>query len=81
MATRLAEVTDQALALPADDRLTLALKVWESLSDDERAATSAISRSTMAEVRRRDGEISSGSTHGRAHEEVIAAARRSLRCE
>ncbi len=80
MTGRLAEVTDHALALAAEERVLLALRVWESLSDADRAAASSIESEMIEEVRRRDDELSSGAVSGRSHEDVVAAARRALRC-
>lgn len=80
MTDRLADVTDQALSLVAEERVALALRVWESLSDSERHAANPVDAATLAEVRRRDEELSSGAVAGRSHDQVMAAARRALGC-
>jgi putative addiction module component (TIGR02574 family) len=80
VSTRLAEMTDQVLALPPADRLAVALRLWESLSDVDRAEACPVDPPIAAEVRRRDEELSSGAVAGRSHEEVMAAARKALRC-
>jgi len=67
-----------AMALPIDERVSLAQALWESIDaelpdTDERAA--------VAEAIRRDEELFSGKVIGRFHEEVMQAARRALKCD
>ena len=80
MSSRIDEMTREVLALPPVDRLDLALRLWESLSDADRAAACPVEPGILAEVRRRDDELSSGAVSGRPHEEVMDAARKSLGC-
>lgn len=72
------QLTAEAMALPLRERVSLAQALWESIeaglpdTDEQSAATEAI---------RRDEELSSGSAVGRAHSEVMKAARRAIGCE
>jgi len=79
MPTRLEDVTCDALALPVGDRVTVALALWESLADEDRAEACPVDPQTLAEVQRRDRELSQGTVVGRAHSEVMTAARNALR--
>jgi len=82
LATVLIMSTDQliadALALPLAERVSIAQALWESidagLHDTEEHAA-------VEEALRRDEELSSGKVTGRAHEEVMQAARRALECD
>jgi putative addiction module component (TIGR02574 family) len=71
----LQQLSNEAMALPLAERVALAQKLWASL--DEGLAEPDDSR-LMAEVLRRDEEMTSGAVTGRSHEEVMAAARRSI---
>ncbi|HEX6984518.1 MAG TPA: addiction module protein [Planctomycetaceae bacterium] len=75
MSTRIDEVMNELLALPPDQRLDLALRIWESLSDADRAAACPPEPAVLAEVRRRDEALSTGTVTGRSHDDVMAAAR------
>lgn len=72
------QLTAEAMALPLRERVDLAQALWESIeaglpdTDEQSAASEAI---------RRDEELSSGSAVGRAHSEVMQAARRAIGCE
>ncbi len=68
-------ITQQALALPLAQRVDLAEALWQSLGEglDEGEEREAIER-----AKRRAGELADGTVTGRSHEEVMAAARRSI---
>ena len=71
----LQQLSNEALALPLTERAALAQTLWASL-DHEMATPD--DDSIMAEVLRRDAELTSGTVTGRTHEEVMAAARRAI---
>ncbi len=79
MSTHLDDVTHEALALPPRDRLTIALALWESLTEADRSQAFPVDPAVLAEVRRRDRDLSDDTARGRMHEDVMAAARNSLR--
>jgi putative addiction module component (TIGR02574 family) len=71
------ELTSEAMALPLPERVSLAQALWESID----AALAEVPEDVaLREAIRRDQELSSGSTVGRTHEEVLKAARRSIGC-
>ena len=63
------------MALPLAERVVLAQKLWASLDE---GLTEPDDRSLMAEVLRRDEELTTGAVTGRTHAEVMAAARRAI---
>ncbi len=67
-----------AMALPLSERVSLAQALWESI---DAGLPDADERAAVAEAIRRDQELSSGGVAGRTHEEVMQAARRSLKCD
>lgn len=67
-----------AMALPLSERVSLAQALWESI---DAGLPDADERAAVAEAVRRDKELSSGQVDGRTHEEVMEAARRSLKCD
>jgi putative addiction module component (TIGR02574 family) len=76
MSPQLSELTDQALALPPEDRLTLAELLWVSL--DEHVEEGEVDEELMAEIDRRDAEMESGAVQTFSHEEVMEAARKAI---
>ena len=72
------ELTAEAMALPLQERVFLAQALWESI---EAGLPDTDEQSAAAEAIRRDEELSSGSAAGRAHSEVLKAARRAIGCE
>ncbi len=60
--SRLTDVTDQALALPAEERVILAQRVWDSV---EHFANSEVEKAWMEEVDRRWREINGDISHPR----------------
>jgi hypothetical protein len=80
MSSQVEAVTEQLMALSPGERLEVALAVWVSLSDEDRAAAFPPNAQALADIRRRDRELESGAASPRTHEEVMAAARRALGC-
>ncbi len=73
MSPNLDSLTTQILALPLDDRVKLAHRLWISLDgqidEDEEL---------FAEIERRDKEISQGTAKTYTHDEVMRDARKLL---
>ena len=63
------------MALPLAERVVLAQTLWASLDEGQ---TEPDDQSLMAEVLRRDEELTTGAVTGRSHAEVMAAARRAI---
>ena len=63
------------MALPLAERVVLAQALWASLDEGR---TEPDDQSLMAEVLRRDEELTTGAVTGRSHAEVMAAARRAI---
>jgi hypothetical protein len=72
------QLTDEALALPLPQRVSLAQTLWESI---DAALPDTSEDGSIREAIRRDQELSTGSALGRTHEEVMQAARRSIGCD
>jgi len=72
----LTDVTKQALALPAEERVVLAQRVWESV---EHFASPEIENAWMNEAERRWQEIEEGEVKCLPANEVMKRARRSLK--
>jgi putative addiction module component (TIGR02574 family) len=64
-----------AMALPLEERVSLAQALWESI---DAGLPNADERAAVDEAVHRDEELSSGRVTGRTHEEVMEAARRAL---
>jgi putative addiction module component (TIGR02574 family) len=69
------QLSNAALALPIAERAVLAQTLWASI---EEASVESHDGSLIEEALRRDAELSIGSVTGRAHAEVMAAARRAI---
>ena len=70
------QLTTEALALPISERVLLAQALWQSVESNWGDADPSDS---LREAIRRDQELSSAAVVGRAHDEVMDAARRALR--
>jgi putative addiction module component (TIGR02574 family) len=70
--------TEQLLALPLAERVEIAEALWQSIGA---GLPSGDDREAIAEALRRDAELTSGTVTGRTHEEVMAAARRTVGCD
>jgi putative addiction module component (TIGR02574 family) len=66
-------VTQQALALPAEQRYELVQRVWSSIEDQYE-----VDEELLAEIERRDAEMESGATRTYTHAEVIDDARKAI---
>lgn len=73
------QLTQEALALPLNDRVQLAELLWRSI--DQGLASGDDEAETIQKAKSRDVELSSGAVTGRTHEEVMEAARRALECD
>ncbi len=71
------QLTNEAMALPLSERVSLAQSLWQSIDDD---LATANEREALQEAIRRDAELSSGAVVGRTHEEVMQAARKAIGC-
>jgi putative addiction module component (TIGR02574 family) len=70
----IAQIKEMVLALPFEERADLARSLWESIE------THPVSDEFLAELYRRDEEISSGKVICHTHEEVMASAKKVLGC-
>jgi putative addiction module component (TIGR02574 family) len=75
----IAQLTNEALALPLQERAALAQQLWDSIYD-EGTVTGFIDNTARAEIERRDAEMESGSVPGVPHDEAMAKIEKSLRC-
>ncbi len=69
---------DQVLALPLEERVSLAAALWQSIdagfpASDEREA--------IDQATQRDADLTSGTVPGRSHAEVMRTARRAIGCD
>ncbi len=72
------QLTEQVMALPLAERVDLAEALWQSIGEELRAAGE---REGVEQAARRDAELTSGAASGRAHKEVMKAARRAIGCD
>ena len=70
-------LTEQAMALPPEDRVGLAEALWQSIGEGLAAGGE---REAIEPSARRDAELTSGAAIGRTHEEVMREARRAIGC-
>jgi putative addiction module component (TIGR02574 family) len=71
-------LTSTALALPSRQRAQLAQALWNSI--DNPMKHSPVDKRLMAQLKRRDREISQGKVRCTTHEEVMKAAYRAIGC-
>lgn len=71
------QLTREAIDLPLRERVSLAQRLWESV---EQGVVDAEERQVVAEAVQRDEELISGAAVGRAHGEIMQAARQRLGC-
>ena len=69
------ELTQEAMALPLAERVSLAQTLWQSIEGQPAGKVSDEENWAMREADRRDAELSSGQAVGRTHEQVMRAAR------
>jgi putative addiction module component (TIGR02574 family) len=70
------QIASEALGLPPAERAVLAQQLWDSVYPE-----TAIDQDAIEEAERRDAELDSGLEQEISHEELMAAARKALRCE
>jgi len=75
MATQ--RLSEQVMALPLAERISLAEALWQSIGEELRASGE---HEAIEQATRRDAELTSGAVSGRTHEEVMQAARRAIGC-
>ena len=71
----LTEVTKKAMALPVEDRVLLAQRVWESV---QHFASPELEMEWLDEADRRWREIEEGKVHCQPADDVLKRARKSL---
>jgi len=74
----LAQITEEALSLPSDDRATLAERLLQSLGDEE---LSDIDEAWIEEAEKRYQELKEGKVVGIPAHEVFTQIREELRCK
>ena len=79
MSTQIDGLTGQLLALPPEDRLTLAQRLWDSLDPELQSQALEVDEELIAEIERRDAEMEAGMVKMYTHEEVMAAARKATK--
>ena len=72
------QLTAEALALPPEDRETLAHALLDSVQNQEEPGFDA---ECLREINRRVEELDSGAVQGIPHEEVMREARRIIECD
>jgi putative addiction module component (TIGR02574 family) len=70
-------IESAAMALPTDERVQLAVTLWDSIEEKDFPPDPA----ALADAKRRDDEMSSGKHASRIHDEVMQAARKAIGCE
>ena len=72
------QLTDEAMALPLSERVSLAQELWQSI---DAGLADPSEGEAVREAIRRDDELSTGAVAGRSHEQVMQAARRAIGCD
>ena len=72
------ELTQEAMALPLAERVALAQSLWQSIEGPAAGTVTDEVKWAVEEAGHRDAELSSGKVVGRAHEDVMRAARKAL---
>ncbi|MCO6455925.1 MAG: addiction module protein [Pirellulaceae bacterium] len=76
------QLTEEALALPLEERIRLAQRLWASLNPTADASEKKVQEAEALDLaERRDAELDRGSVQAVSHSEAIARARKSLGCE
>lgn len=74
-------LVEQALALPYEERVSLASRLLDSLTEEELTDAARNNEALLAELRRRDDEMSNGTDPCRPFGEALADARRAIGCD
>jgi putative addiction module component (TIGR02574 family) len=77
MSPQLSQLTDQALALPEDERLILAEVLWASVEPSQGGLE--VDDELIAEIDRREAEVASGAVKPIPYEQAMREIRESLR--
>jgi putative addiction module component (TIGR02574 family) len=72
------ELAQAAMALPLAERVALAQTLWQSIDGRSSEKMASEVDWAMAEAARRNSELASGLAAGRAHEQVMRAARKAI---
>ena len=72
------ERTEELLALPLPERVSLAEALWASINEDMTAEFVTEEQLAVERALARDRELESGAVKGRTHEEVMASVRLAL---
>lgn len=75
------QLTQEALALPMDERVQLAELLWRTINQGLLPGEGDDDAEALQKAKSRDAELSSGAVIGRTHEEVMEAARHALECD
>jgi hypothetical protein len=75
------QLVAELLSLSLSERIDVAQAVWQSINEAAEFSPGEEEGVAVAEASRRDAELASGTVAGRSHADVMAAARRVLRCE
>jgi putative addiction module component (TIGR02574 family) len=67
-----------ALKLPTRQRAKLAQALWDSI--DSKPTDVPLNKETLAQIKRRDREMSEGNIRCRTHAQVMRAARKAAGC-
>ena len=74
------QLTQEVLAMPLAERVSLAQDLWQSIEDSSLSTARDQEQEALAESERRDAELSSGAVAGRTHEQVMETMRRAMEC-
>ncbi|MBI1903043.1 MAG: addiction module protein [Planctomycetia bacterium] len=74
------QLTQDALGLPVEQRLLLAQRLWASLQPESDDVETNEVQEAVDEALRRAADLDSGRVQAIPHEQVMADARKSIRC-
>jgi putative addiction module component (TIGR02574 family) len=77
----MAQITNEALALPLHDRMQLAQCLWDSVNKESGPGLNAEEEAMFAEAERRDDEVERGVVQPVSHAEVMAALNKVVQCD
>jgi putative addiction module component (TIGR02574 family) len=73
------QLRQELMALPLSERIEVAQSLWQSIHEEMGPGPETEEREAVLNARHRDQELTSGSVSGRTHEQVMEAARKTLR--
>ena len=77
----ISQLTEEVLALPLEERIRLAQRLWASLQPATDASVRSQETDALELAERRDAELDGGTVQAVSHSDAIARARKSLGCE